>query len=117
MTFGYFLSVFFHIVFASFWIGGMLFLPLVVLPGIKNHPDRIALLYKTGMAFRLFGWVALGGLVLTGVLNLYLRGLPFSWTFFAQSDYGRLLSLKLLLFLATLAAGGVHDFYFGKKAL
>lgn len=117
MSLGYLLSVFFHIVFAAFWIGGMLFLPLVLLPGIKNHPDRIALLYKTGIAFRVFGWVALTGLLVTGLLNFYLRGLPFTWDFLARSGYGNLLSLKLLLFLATLAVGSVHDFYFGKKAL
>lgn len=117
MHFAYLVSVFFHLVFATFWIGGMLFLPLIMLPAIKGHPDRVALLYKTGMAFRLFGWVALTGLLLTGLLNVYLRGLPFSWHFFTQSDYGHLLTLKLVLFLATLAAGGVHDFYFGKKAL
>ena len=117
MSLGYLLSVFFHIVFAAFWIGGMLFLPLVLLPGIKNHPDRIALLYKTGIAFRVFGWVALAGLLVTGLLNFYLRGLPFTWGFLARSGYGNLLSLKLLLFLATLAVGSVHDFYFGKKAL
>lgn len=36
----YYLSVFLHIVCAAFWIGGMLFLPLVVLPAIRDNPQR-----------------------------------------------------------------------------
>jgi uncharacterized membrane protein len=52
MSVWYFISVFLHIALASFWIGGMLFLPLVILPEIKQHPDRIAILYKTGLKFK-----------------------------------------------------------------
>jgi uncharacterized membrane protein len=48
----YYISVWLHIVGAAFWIGGMLFLPLVLLPGIKNNPDRQNLLMATGLKFR-----------------------------------------------------------------
>ena len=47
----YIITLFLHILAASFWIGGMLFLPLVLLPGIKDKPDRVELLYKTGIKF------------------------------------------------------------------
>jgi len=117
MSIWYLISVFIHIVFAAFWIGGMLFLPLVMLPGIKQHPDRIAMLYKTGIKFRFYGWIALLVLTLTGLLNLYLRGLPFTWEFFTQSSYGTLLTYKMLLFLGMLAVSAVHDFVLGGKAL
>lgn len=117
MSIGYLVLVFVHIVFAAFWIGGMLFLPLVVLPGIKNNPDRIAILYKTGITFRFYGWIALLGLLTTGLLNIYLRGLPFTWVFFSQSDYGILVSYKLVLFVCILLISGVHDFFIGRKAL
>ncbi len=117
MGIGYLLSVYLHVVLAAFWIGGMLFLPLVILPGIRQHPDRIAILYKTGLAFRFYGWIALTLLVVTGVLNLYLRGLPLSWAFFTESGYGRLFGLKMLLFLTMLLVSAVHDFFLGRKAL
>lgn len=117
MSIGYLLSVYVHIVLAAFWIGGMLFLPLVILPGIRQHPDRVAILYKTGLKFRFYGWIALTLLVVTGLLNLVLRGLPLSWAFFSHSDYGRLFSLKMLLFLAMLLVSAVHDFFIGGKAI
>lgn len=117
MSTWYLASVFFHIVFAAFWIGGMLFLPLVLLPGIKNHPDRITLLYKTGITFRFYGWVALSGLLITGVANMYFRGIPFSWAFFADNSYGILVTYKLLIFTLILLVSGAHDFAFGNKAL
>ena len=117
MSVWYLISVFVHIVFAAFWIGGMLFLPLVILPGIRQHPDRIAILYKTGLTFRFYGWIALTALVATGLMNMYLRGMPFTWAFFTQSDYGILVSYKLLIFLGILLVSGVHDFFLGRKAL
>lgn len=117
MSIWYFISVFLHILFAAFWIGGMLFLPLVILPGIKQHPDKIAILYKTGITFRFYGWIALIALLATGLLNMYLRGMPFTWTFFTESSYGILVSYKILLFTGILLVSGIHDFFFGKKAL
>ncbi len=117
MSIWYLISVFFHIVFGAFWIGGMLFLPLVILPELKQHPDRIAILYKTGLKFRFYGWITLLGLLFTGLLNLYWRGMPFTWVFFSQSDYGRLVSWKALIFLGILLVSGTHDFLFGRKAL
>ena len=38
-----------HVICAAFWIGGMLFIPLVLVPGIKNQPNRVLLLHKTGI--------------------------------------------------------------------
>lgn len=113
----YILSVYLHILCVAFWIGGMLFLPLVLLPNIKDHPDRVALLFKTGVKFRFYGWIVLVLLILTGIGNLYYRGLPFTWEFFSSSDYGHLLGYKLILFVTMLAISGVHDFYLGKRAL
>jgi len=54
MSPSYYISVWLHIIGAAFWIGGMLFLPLVLLPGIKDHPDRKKLLLATGLKFRFY---------------------------------------------------------------
>lgn len=117
MATAYVISVFLHIVFATFWIGGMLFLPLVLLPAIRNTNNRVSLLHKTGIKFRLYGWIALVGLLATGVYNIYAKGLPFSWEFLSENSYGQLLGIKLLFFALMLIIGAIHDFYFGNKAI
>lgn len=117
MSIWYIISVFLHIICAAFWIGGMLFLPLVLLPNIKNHPDRITLLYKTGIKFRFYGWIVLTILVVTGIGNLVFRGIPLDWEFFTGSAYGQVFFWKLGLFVLMLLISGVHDFYIGTKAL
>jgi len=113
----YLISVFIHVICAAFWIGGMLFIPLVLVPGIKNQPNRMLLLHKTGIKFRFYGWLAVIILIISGVLNIYFRGLPFTVEFFINTSYGKLLSLKLALFVVMLLVGGIHDFYFGMKSI
>lgn len=117
MSIAYLISVFVHIVSASFWIGGMLFLPLVLLPSIRKHPDRILLLHKTGIKFRFYGWIALITLFITGGLNMHFRGLPFTWEFFTDSNFGELLYIKLMIFIVMLLIVGIHDFFIGEKAI
>lgn len=113
----YLISVFIHIICAAFWIGGMLFIPLVLVPGIKGQPNRVLLLHKTGIKFRFYGWLAVIILIISGVLNIYFRGLPFTIDFFTSTSYGKLLSIKLILFLVMLLVGGIHDFYIGMKSI
>lgn len=117
MSFFYLISVFIHVVCAAFWIGGMLFLPLVILPGIRQDPNRISILYKTGIRFRYYGWISLLILVITGLLNMHLRGLPFTLEFFTKNNYGILVSYKAFLFMVILLISGLHDFFIGKKAI
>lgn len=113
----YIISVFIHIVCAAFWLGGMLFLPLVLMPSIKQRPERIILLQKTGLKFRLYGWIALGGLLITGIYNMEVKGMSFSWEFLMESQYGQLLGHKLCLLTIMLIICGIHDFYIGGKAI
>lgn len=67
----YIISVWLHIVGASFWIGGMLFMPLVLLPGIKNNPERRQVLMITGLKFRFYGYIVVALLFITGITNMY----------------------------------------------
>lgn len=117
MTTYYLISVFVHVICAAFWIGGMLFIPLVLVPGIKQQPNRVLLLHKTGIKFRFYGWFAVIILIVSGVLNIHFRGLPFTIAFFTSTSYGKLLSIKLVLFVVMLLVGGIHDFYFGMKSI
>jgi putative copper resistance protein D len=113
----YYISVWLHIVCAAFWIGGMLFLPLVFLPGIKNNPERSHLLMITGLKFRFYGYIVLSILLLTGILNMYFRGINFSWEFFTSGRYGKLVIVKVVLFLIILLVSIIHDLFVGRKAV
>lgn len=113
----YHISVWLHIIGVSFWLGGMLFLPMVLLPAIKDHHDRKNLLMQTGLKFRFFGYIVLTLLLLTGVLNMFLRGVDVSWKFLVISRYGKLVITKLFLFLLMLAVSLVHDVQARKRLL
>ena len=105
----YHISVWLHIIGVSFWIGGMLFLPMVLLPAIKNHPDRRNLLMQTGLKFRFFGYIILALLLVTGISNMFLRGVDVSWKFIFESRYGHLVITKFILFLSMLTVSLIHD--------
>ncbi len=113
----YYITVFLHIICAAFWIGGMLFLPLVLLPAIKDNPQRVLILYKTGLKLRFYGWIALTLLFLTGLLNMHFRGAEWSIDFLFTTPYGKLITVKLLLFACILAVSAMHDFLIGKQAV
>jgi len=113
----YHVSVWLHVIGVGFWIGGMLFLPMVLLPAIKNHPDRRNLLMQTGLKFRLAGYIVLALLLLTGILNIYLRGIDLSWKFLVISRYGKLVITKLFLFLLILGVSLFHDVQARKRLM
>lgn len=98
-----------HVLAAIVWIGGMLFIALVLVPVARRlEPvERARLVQATGLRFRAVGWIALGLLLLSGLLNLWLRpyllGVP-------------LFHIKLGLVVLALALGVVHDFVLGPRA-
>ena len=117
MTLWYYISVWLHIIGGAFWIGGMLFLPFVLLPGIKDHPDRKNLLMATGLKFRFYGYIVLAIMFVTGLFNIYLRGISFSLDFFIKTRYGQLVELKIILFVLMLMISLMHDLIVGRKAI
>jgi len=100
---------FVHVLAAVTWIGGMLFIALVLVPVLRGLPDaaRARLVQEAGRRFRAISWIALALLLGSGVVNLafrpYLLGL------------GRF-QLKLGLVGAALALGVAHDFVLGPRA-
>lgn len=48
---------------------------------------------------------------------MYFRGAPLTIDFFTTSNYGKLLSIKLALFVLMLLITGIHDFYIGMKSI
>jgi copper resistance protein D len=101
---------FVHLLAVVTWVGGMLFIALVLVPITRRLDDvalRTRLVQDTGRRFRTVGWIALGLIVATGLGNLVLRpellGAP---RFHA----------KLGLVVLALALGAVHDFVLGPRA-
>ena len=71
----------------------------------------------TGLKFRFYGYIMLSLLLLTGLLNIYFRGIPFSWKFFIEIRWGRLVSLKIILLAAIIIVSVVHDLFAGRRAI
>jgi copper resistance protein D len=117
----YLLNVTVHVLAALFWLGGMFFLAIVGAPVLRRiQPDelRARLFSELGLAFRRAGWVAIGVLLVTGVLNLYLAGTLASlgtaglW----RTPYGAALVWKLAAVAVMVLVSGVHDFVLGPRA-
>lgn len=118
----YLLSVWLHILAAGVWIGGMVFLALVLVP-VTRHPEyqgvAASLVHWTGVRFRWVGWVCLVLLLLSGTFNLAYRG--FGWADvwnrqIFQGPFGRPLGIKLLLVAVILLISAFHDFLIGPQA-
>ena len=111
-----------HVVCATMWVGGILFLGLVAVPAIRRMQPaaRAELLGALGRRFRAIGYVLLGVLIVTGVVQSAFRGATIAnvldGTFF-QQPFGATLGRKLLFFVAMLAVSIVHDFIVGPASV
>lgn len=118
----YVISMWLHILAAATWIGGMVFLVLVLLPVTRRAEYRGAaagLINWTGVRFRFVGWVCFGLLIVSGTVNLLYRGI--GWAELTGSEFwaggfGRAFGLKMILVAVILAGSAIHDFYMGPKA-
>ena len=72
---------------------------------------------STGLKFRFAGYVVLTLLLITGILNMYLRGIDLSWKFLVISRYGKLVIAKLFLFFLMIMLSLVHDVQARKRLL
>ena len=123
MTFLYHINVTIHVLAAMIWLGGMFFLALVggpVLRRVEPASLRAELFQKLGIRFRAVGWIAIGALLVTGVLNLGFRGLldadVLGSESFWRGRYGQALGSKLALVALMMSLAAVHDFALGPRA-
>lgn len=117
------LALFFHIISAIFWVGGMLFLVLVIAPYLKtlSDPKEKSKIYQTvGTQYRFWGWVAIITLLVTGPVMLStFYGIPPQMIFdpsLHSSGFGRALAIKLALVILIVVSALVHDFWIGPRA-
>jgi putative copper resistance protein D len=118
----YVASVYLHILAAAAWVGGILFLVVVVVPSLKQLDRAVAapLLRATVFRFRTLGWVTFAVLLATGLYNLHARGI--GWTdltdpAFRATSSGKALLIKLASFAFVVVLQAVHDFSIGPRAL
>src|SRR5690554_842412 len=120
---GYYINVTIHVMAALLWLGGMFFLAAVgapVLRSVEPPALRTELFRRLGERFRTVGWVAIGVLVVTGLINLHYRYWlsadlltdPEFWS----TSYGNALAWKLVSVAAMVVNSAVHDFVLGPAA-
>ncbi|MBX3326567.1 MAG: CopD family protein [Nitrospira sp.] len=103
-----------HILAAVSWVGGMIFLSLVLAPLVRSRkavPEFMALFRSAALRFRPIVWVAMAILLMTGPILLSLRGVavvsPSAWPGIVTA---KLALVALLLFLTLL-----HDLVLGPR--
>ncbi|MFM2416568.1 MAG: hypothetical protein RL385_1291 [Pseudomonadota bacterium] len=121
MGIAYLISVWLHILAATTWLGGMVFLVLVVVPILRrgDRKSAAALMSASGKRFRSVGWTCFVVLLITGSFNLWWRGVGFAQLFdmtFAARGFGLVMWLKLSVFGLVLILSAVHDFVIGPRA-
>ncbi len=108
-----------HIIFASLWIGGMLFMVLVLSPYVRKLPPSISTeaYQEVGKRYSIWGtFIGLPLLLLTGLHNMDLMGISISELISGSSQYIHTLRLKIVFFLITVLLAFSHDLYFGPKS-
>ena len=108
-----------HLLAASFWIGGMLFMVLALSPYVRKLPKDISVqAYQTvGKRYSFWGTViGLPVLFLTGLYNMKTMGVSPHIFFHTNSPYISTLHHKIYLFLITTILAVIHDFYLGPRS-
>lgn len=109
------LLVWLHLLAAISWIGGTIFLSVVLVPVLKREPfaSQKALLFRTiGRRFRAVVWGAIAVLLFTGPLLLHQRGIPIA----DPSGWPIVLAAKLGLVAILLLLTLTHDLILGPRA-
>ena len=107
-----------HNVFASLWIGGIIYLAFVVMPHIKQITSSGISLSTLSILIPRFSTLViavLGAVVITGPFLLYALESNLALTL--ASFYGKVLIIKLLLAAAMIALGVYHQTFVNNKII
>jgi len=111
--------LFIHIVFASIWLGGMLFMALVLAPFVRNLPNSVEIFKKVGIRYSIVGtFIGLPILFITGICNTNSLGYNFLDIFKATASNPYLFTLKhkVYLFFLTSVLAVIHDIFLGLRS-
>ncbi len=109
-----FTLVWIHLIAAVSWVGGTIFLSLVLAPSYRSmasKPDAGALFRVTARRFRLVVWSAVAVLLLTGPMLV----LSHEWPLFEPARWPSLLAIKLSLVALLLLMTLTHDLVLGPR--
>jgi uncharacterized membrane protein len=99
-----------HLICASIWVGGSIFIAAVAVPVLRSHAksteELVGLMVKIGRQFNRVTVPAFAILIATGVYNA--RGYIAVPDALTGSTYGILLLIKIILVLATVGTYVVH---------
>ena len=104
------LLIWVHLVTASIWVGGSIFLGIVLAPMLKTITgslgDRIALMIKIGRRFNKIAMPSFIIFIITGIYNS--RAFLEEPHLLFETNYGIILVFKIILVIATLVTYIIH---------
>ena len=113
--------VFIHMIAAAIWIGGTIFVAVVLVPAIRRTDSPrvgVGILRDAVRRFSRISWVMLAVLILSGVGLLERRDLLFddvTSSAFWSTELGTVLAIKVFLVVVVLVLSAVHDFVLGPR--
>ena len=116
MTMEHAIITWIHFLCASIWVGGSIFLGLVLAPLLKklsfSIEERMNLMIKTGRRFNKIALPALVILIATGIYNSHL--VLQSPEILFSTSYGAFLITKIILVIALIVTYAIHIKIFSK---
>ena len=106
--------VWLHVLAAVSWIGGTIFLSVVLVPVLRREPfasQRAVLIRTTALRFRGVVWGSIATLLITGPMLLHQRGIPIA----DPAGWPMVLSVKLALVVILLLFTATHDVIIGPR--
>lgn len=103
-----------HVLAAVSWIGGTIFLSVVLVPVLRREPfasQRAMLIRTTALRFRVVVWGSIATLLLTGPLLLQQRGIAIE----DPGEWPMVLGIKLGLVAILLLFTVTHDLIVGPR--
>ena len=104
------LVIWLHLTCASIWVGGSLFLGVVLAPMlgtiVKSPVDRLSLMLRIGRRFNMFALPAFAILIITGIYNS--RVFLFQPNALVDTNYGIILLIKIFVVIITLIFYLIH---------
>jgi copper resistance protein D len=99
-----------HLVGASIWVGGSIFLGIVLVPVLKSHTDTleemVALMVKIGRRFNKITIPAFAALIASGIYNS--RVFLVEPSTILDTTYGIILLTKVILVIGTIVTYVIH---------
>ncbi len=110
-----------HVAFAALFVGGNVFMDFLLSPRLDLIPPGQAarLGEKLGNDFAIFNWVCLIGIMITGWLVLWRKGIEQS-VFdieFIQTSYGAALLIKEVIWTTLIFTGAAMTFYLRPRVI